>query len=115
MIFPLTLKPQMMMMSYHIFRTLQRPPSSQKIFLEHFHTVQLSTGHLKCAMILGFLFAHVQFHPNHGGKNNILIDDHNGCKATAMTPQELLKHLKDEGDSTIQFLVDKMHLGSCGP
>jgi hypothetical protein len=33
------------------------------------------------------------------GKNNIFIDDH-GCKATAMTPQELLKHLKDEGDST---------------
>jgi hypothetical protein len=30
------------------------------------------------------------------GKNNILIDDHHGCKATAMTPQELLKHLKDE-------------------
>jgi hypothetical protein len=30
--FPLTLKPQMMMMSYHVFRTLQRPPSSQKIF-----------------------------------------------------------------------------------
>ncbi len=34
------------------------------------------------------------------GKNNILIDDHHGCKATAMIPQELLKHLKDEVDST---------------
>ncbi len=34
------------------------------------------------------------------GKNNIFIDDDHGCKATAMTPQELLKHLKNEGDST---------------
>jgi hypothetical protein len=33
-------------------------------------------------------------------KNDILIDYHHGCKATVMTPQELLKHLKDEGDST---------------
>ncbi len=34
------------------------------------------------------------------GKNNIFINDDHGCKATAMTPQELLKHLKNEGDST---------------
>ncbi len=34
------------------------------------------------------------------GKNNIFIDDNHGCKATAMTPQELLKHLKNKGDST---------------
>ena len=33
-------------------------------------------------------------------KSNILIDDDHGCKATAMTPQELLKHLKTAGDST---------------
>ncbi len=33
-------------------------------------------------------------------KKNIFIDDDHGCKATAMTPQELLKHLKNEGDST---------------
>ena len=32
MIFPLTLNPQMRKMSIHAFRTLQRPPSSQKIF-----------------------------------------------------------------------------------
>jgi hypothetical protein len=44
--FPLTLKPQMRMMNIHVFRTLQRPPSSQKIFLERFLSVQLSTGHL---------------------------------------------------------------------
>ncbi len=34
------------------------------------------------------------------GKNNILIDDDHGCKATAMAPQELLRHLKNEGDCT---------------
>jgi hypothetical protein len=34
------------------------------------------------------------------GKNNIFFDDDHGCKATAMTPQELLRHLKNEGDST---------------
>jgi hypothetical protein len=28
------------------------------------------------------------------GKYNIFIDDDHGCKATAMTPQELLRHLK---------------------
>jgi hypothetical protein len=33
-------------------------------------------------------------------KNTIFIDDDHGCKATAMTPQELLKHLKHESDST---------------
>jgi hypothetical protein len=33
-------------------------------------------------------------------KNNIFIDDDHGCKATAMTPQELLRHLKNEGDCT---------------
>jgi hypothetical protein len=32
------------------------------------------------------------------GKNNIFIDDGHGCKATAMTPQELLKDLKNQGD-----------------
>jgi hypothetical protein len=34
------------------------------------------------------------------GKKEILNHDDHGCKGTAMTPQELLKHLKDEGDST---------------
>ncbi len=33
------------------------------------------------------------------GKTNFIDDDH-GCKATAMTPQKLLRHLKTEGDST---------------
>jgi hypothetical protein len=35
------------------------------------------------------------------GKDNIfIVDDHHGCKANAMTPQELLRHLNNEGDST---------------
>ncbi len=34
------------------------------------------------------------------GKNNISIDDDHGCKATAMTPQELLKLLTNQGDYT---------------
>ena len=34
------------------------------------------------------------------GENNIFICDDHGCKATAMTPQQLLKHLKTAGDST---------------
>jgi hypothetical protein len=32
------------------------------------------------------------------GKNNIFIDDNHGCKTTAMAPQEILKHLKNQGD-----------------
>jgi hypothetical protein len=64
----LTINPQMRMMSYHAFRNLQRPPSSQTIFLERFLTVQLSTGLPKCAMILGYVFVHVQSIPVHGGK-----------------------------------------------
>jgi hypothetical protein len=63
----LTMETKMKKMTIHTFRTLQRPPSSQKIFLEHFLTVQLSTGHLKCAIILGFVFVHVQSIPVHGG------------------------------------------------
>jgi hypothetical protein len=34
-------------------------------------------------------------------KRNILIDDDHGCKATAMTPQELYRQLKNEGDCTL--------------
>ncbi len=40
------------------------------------------------------------FIPTMEGKTYIFIDDDHRCKATAMTPQELLKHLKNEGDST---------------
>ncbi len=73
MIFPLTLNPQMRKMNIHSFRTLQRPPSSQKILLERFLTVQLSTGRLKCATILNFVFVHVQVIPDHGGKKRISL------------------------------------------
>ncbi len=34
------------------------------------------------------------------GKKNIFIDDDHGCKATVMTPQELLKHLTNQGNYT---------------
>jgi hypothetical protein len=64
----LTMKAKMRKMTIHAFRPLQRPPSSQKIFFEHFLTVKLSTGRLKCAMILGYEFVHVQSIPVHGGK-----------------------------------------------
>jgi hypothetical protein len=64
----LTMKAKMSKMSIHAFRTLQRPPSPQKIFVECFLTVHLSTGCLKCAMILGYVFVHVQSIPVHGGK-----------------------------------------------
>ncbi len=53
------------------YSRLQNPtkaPIISKVFLEHFLTVQSSTGHLKCTMILNFVFVHVQIHPNHGGK-----------------------------------------------
>ncbi len=63
--FSLTLKAKMMI-AFPSIRTPQRPPSSQKKKLEHFLTVQLSTGYLKCAMILGFVFVHVQSIPVHG-------------------------------------------------
>jgi hypothetical protein len=93
--FPLTLKAKMMM-SIHSFRTLQRPPSSWKIFLECFLTVQLSTGGLKFVMILGYGFIHVQS-----------ISVHGGMKITSLFImimdawwEELLGHLKNEGDST---------------
>jgi hypothetical protein len=41
-----------------------------------------------------------KFIPTMVGKNNIFFDNDHGCKATAMTPQELLRHLKNESDST---------------
>ncbi len=34
------------------------------------------------------------------GKNEVLIHDEHRCRGTAMTPQEILNHLKDEGNST---------------
>jgi hypothetical protein len=69
----LTMNPQMMMMSIHAFRTLQRPPLSRKIFLECFLTVQLSTGCLKFAMIQGYVFVHVQSIPVHEGQTIMII------------------------------------------
>ncbi len=53
------------------YSRLQNPtknPIISKDFLEPFLTVQLSTGRLKCATPLNFVFVHVQFHSNHGGK-----------------------------------------------
>jgi hypothetical protein len=46
------------------------------------------------------------------GKKNIFVNDDHGCKATAMTPQELLRHLKNEGDSThtaIPIYLETLH------
>ncbi len=34
------------------------------------------------------------------GKDDVSIHDDHGCKAIAMTTQELSRHLKNEGDST---------------
>jgi hypothetical protein len=34
------------------------------------------------------------------GKNKIFVHDDHECMMGAMTPQELLKHLKNEGDYT---------------
>ena len=51
------------------------------------------------------------------GKNNFFIDDDHGCKATAMTPQELLRYLKNEGDSThiaISIYLEKLNTFSQG-
>jgi hypothetical protein len=53
------------------FSLLQNPtetPSSQKIFIERFLSVQLYTGHFKCATTLNFVFVHVQVIPDHGKK-----------------------------------------------
>jgi hypothetical protein len=41
-----------------------------------------------------------KFIPTMEEKSNILIDDDHGCTATAMSPQELLRHLKNEADCT---------------
>jgi hypothetical protein len=44
-------------------------------------------------------------------KNEILIHDDHACKRSAMNPQELLKHIKDEGDSThiaISIYLEKL-------
>jgi hypothetical protein len=65
--FTLTLKAKMMKV-FPSFRTLQKNSSSRKIFSERLLTVQSSTGHLKCGTTLNFVFVHVQFIPDHGGK-----------------------------------------------
>jgi hypothetical protein len=52
------------------YSTLQNPTKAPIIsFLEHFLSVQSSTGRLKCAIDLDCVFGHVQFIPNHRGKN----------------------------------------------
>ncbi len=45
-------------------------------------------------------------------KKNIFIHDNHGCKATAMTPQKLLRLLKNEGNSThaaISIYLETLH------
>jgi hypothetical protein len=52
------------------YSRLQNPtktPIVSKDFLRVLPHCQLSTGHLKCAMILDFVFVHVQSIPVHGG------------------------------------------------
>jgi hypothetical protein len=68
----LTMEAKMRKMTIHAFRTLQKTPSSRKIFLERFLTDQLFTGHLKCATTLNIVFVHVQVIPDHGGKKEYL-------------------------------------------
>ncbi len=72
MIFPWTLKPKMMIVIRYS-RTPPRPPSSRKISLECFLSVQSLTGRLKCATTLNFVFVHVQVIPDHGGKTIISL------------------------------------------
>jgi hypothetical protein len=54
--------------SYLLHQNPTKPPLTQKNSLEHFLSVQSSTGHLKCATTLNFVFVHVQVIPDHGGK-----------------------------------------------
>jgi hypothetical protein len=96
----LTLKVKMRKMTIHAFRTLQRPPSSQKIFLECSSLSNYPLG------VSNEEQSKLCFCPCSNSsqpwreKSNILIKDYHGCKATARTPQELLRHLKNEGDCT---------------
>ncbi len=53
--------------SFSLHQNPTKAPIISKKILQCFLTVQLSTGHLKCAMILGFVFFHVQSIPVHGG------------------------------------------------
>ncbi len=51
------------------------------------------------------------------GKNEISIHDDHGYRGTGMTPQDLSKHLKDEGDSThtaIYIYLEKLNTFSQG-
>jgi hypothetical protein len=99
MILPLTLKAKMMM-SIRSFRTLQRLPSSRKIFLERFLTVQLSTGSQMCDDPR-LCFCPCSKHSSPWrDNNNIFIHHDHESKVGPTTPQELLGRLKNEGDST---------------
>ncbi len=64
-----------------------------------FLTVQSSTGHLKCLMIPSFIFVHVASIPNCGEIKEILqFIMIMYVKAIPWTPNELMKHLSDQGD-----------------
>jgi hypothetical protein len=57
-------------------------------------------------MIPIFAFVHVPLKLNCGGKKiNVSIDDDHVCKSKTMTPYELMKHLKNEGDSTHKAIL----------
>ncbi len=53
--------------SFSLHQNPTKTPTITKYFFERFLTVKLSTGCLKCVMILGFVFVQVQSIPVHGG------------------------------------------------
>ncbi len=99
MIFLLTLKAKMMM-SICSFRTLQRPPSSQKIVRALPHCPIIHWASQMCNDTR-LCFCPCSKHSSPWRDNNsIFIHRDHGCMVGLMTPQELLQHLRNEGDST---------------
>ncbi len=96
----LTMNPQMRKMSSHAFRTLQRPHHLKKILRALPHCPIIHWASQMCNDPRLYVCPCSKHSSSWRENNKIFIHDDHICKVGLMTPQDLLQHLRSEGNST---------------
>ncbi len=86
--------------SFPLLQNPTKPPIISKDFLRALPHCPIIHWASQMSNNPKLCFVHIQFIPDHGRGKKIFIHDDHKCKIGAMTSQELLKRLKNEGDYT---------------